>query len=430
MEFCAICGGPLRARSMRRDLPWELRLRWQTKVVLLHDPAREFETLEEHYRGGKRKEAPRLDFRRGPGLEIQKTRAAFMPGGRFRLEGSTLGTPHAEFAGPEVEANEHPGRDEGLEWTQLPYYIAAHEACVEIAERVAACPRSGVRVRSLCTVWKVLRMRFEARDIEVMADPNPDADAARYLLMEHGYYLPFQFHDGGSLWASGHPRHWCMSDPIYPLDSTDAILSNLKPCGPEHQSPEISSFQQRFTTLPRELQDHVVSFLETAEPLPSRCTRLLPHEHWKHMLVSGRHLPFLWDVDIAAVERYCSSADDNAGTRPDWELLVRSLSQRLVRRGAQDDAVSMGLEENYYDRGDVPNGLRNRRRIWQLVEEMYVGDVLPVARVRGWAAPPPPPTMPRYWDEDGEPVYPVIRVLGLADSYSEMVWNRSPRRKD
>ncbi|RYP77633.1 hypothetical protein DL771_001001 [Monosporascus sp. 5C6A] len=415
MRFCAICGELLRASTRGEDLLWEPGLRWQTKVVLLHDPAREFETLEEHYRGGKWKEAPRLDFRRDQGLEIQKTRAACTREGRFLLEGSTPGTPHAEFSGPEVEANEHPGRDEGLEWTQAPYYIAAHEACVEIAERVAARPRSGVRVRSLYTVWKVLRMRFEARDIEVMSDPDPDADAARYVLMEHGYYMQLQFEDGDSLWASSDPGHCCTGDRKYPPDSTDAILNILKSCAPEHQSPEISDFQKQFTALPQELQDHVISYLETAEPLPSRCTRLLPQEHWKHMLVSGRHLPFLWDLDIAAVERYCASADDNAGTAPDWELLVRSLSQRLVRRGVQEGGVSIGPEANCYSRGGFPNRLRNRRRIWQLVEEMFVGDVLPVARVRGWAPPPPPLMMPRYWDEDGQPVYPVVRVLGLAD---------------
>ncbi|RYP17464.1 hypothetical protein DL765_004510 [Monosporascus sp. GIB2] len=414
MRCCAICGGPLRPLTNGGGLLWLPGQRWQTKVVLLHDPAREFETLEEHYRGGKRKEAPRLDFRRDPGLEIQKTRAACTRVGRYWLERSTPGTPHAEFAGPEVGANEHPGRDERLEWTD-PYYIAAHEACVEIAERVAVRPRSGVRVSSLCTVWKVLRMRFEARDIEVMADPAPDPDPARYVLMEHGYYMPLQFDEGNFVWASSDLRHWCVADPEYCPDLTDAILNNLKPCAFEHQSSEVSGFQQRFTALPQELQDHVISFLETAEPLPSRCTRLLPQEHWKHMLISGRHLPFLWDVDIAAVERYRAPADDNAGTVPDWELLVRSLSQRLVRHGAREDGVFMGLEANCYSRREVPNGLCNRRRIWQLVEEMFVGDVLPVARARGWAHPQPPPMMPRYWDEDGEPVYPVVRVLGLVD---------------
>ncbi|RYP57168.1 hypothetical protein DL769_009650 [Monosporascus sp. CRB-8-3] len=406
MRYCAICGNPLLARTMGGGLLQEPGLRWLTRVVLLHDPAREFETLEEHYRGGKRKDAPRLDFRRDPGLEIQKTRAACTREDRFLLEGTTPDAPHAESAGPEVEANEHPGRDETLEWTQPPYYIAAHEACVEIAERVMARPRSGVRVRSLCTVWKVLRMRFEARDIEVMAHPNPDADATKDVLMEHVYYMPLQFEEGDFLWASSRLIHWCMGDPKYSPDSTNAILNILKPCVPEHPSPEIRDFRHRFTALPQELQDHVVSLLETAEPLPNRCTRLLPQEHWKHMLVSGRHLPFLWDVDIAAVERYCTPADDNAGMAPDWELLVRSLSQRLAHGTFEE------REANCYTSGDVPNGLLSRRRIWQLVEEMFVGDVLPVAR--GRPSPQPPPMMPRYWDEDGEPVYPVVRVPGLA----------------
>lgn len=63
-----------------------------------------------------------------------------------------------------------------------------------------------------------------------------------------------------------------------------------------------------------------------------------------------------------------------------------------------------------YDRLRVPNGLRNRRRIWQLVEGMFVGDVLPVAR-----GGRPQPTMPKYWDEDGEPVYPILRVPSIVD---------------
>lgn len=72
--FCAICGGLIRHKQRWPVLAPELR--WQTKVVLLYDPALEFETLEHHYHAGKLKDAPRLDFRReGPDQDIQKVRA-------------------------------------------------------------------------------------------------------------------------------------------------------------------------------------------------------------------------------------------------------------------------------------------------------------------------------------------------------------------
>ena len=240
-----------------------------------------------------------------------------------------------------------------------------------------------------------------------------------------------------------------MADPTSSLGLTRAVLDRLQPVAePTPPPPAVVDFQDRFRALPQELQDHVVSFLWGRDPLPMHCTRLLPQEHWGQLLADGRTLSFLWDLDADMVGSYlrrrcvdgedrmgkgknnndnkreCVAENENRGSggvevELDFEHLVRMLSQPASR--GPRDADESGLNGEYdgereaepYD--GLPDGLRNRRRIWQLVEEMFVGDVLPVARRRGWAPPPPPPTMPRYWHEDGRPAHPVIRVLGIME---------------
>ncbi len=223
--YCAICAGILRTPTAGGGRPWAPELRWQARVVLVHDPAREFETLEEHYHAGKRKDAPRLDFRLVPGADqdIRMTRAICSDRGdgyHFLLE-RVAATPDdgddgpsrgSEFAGPGVRANSHQGRDRHGAWEPTPYYVATHEACVGIAVRVAARPRAGVRVRSLRAHWKVLRMRFDACDNEVMAGGDPaGSSTAGYVPIRHGYYLPGRT---AARWPIGHGasyEHWVRS---------------------------------------------------------------------------------------------------------------------------------------------------------------------------------------------------------------------------
>lgn len=65
-------------------------------------------------------------------------------------------------------------------------------------------------------------------------------------------------------------------------------------------------------------------------------------------------LPWLWDLDIEAVFAKESSRE---GVIWDWEMLVRQLSQVTAFEPGNP------LE-------DVHPGLRNRRRIWRIVEDM------------------------------------------------------------
>lgn len=193
-----------------------------------------------------------------------------------------------------------------------------------------------------------------------------------------------------------------MVDPTHVPDLTDIRLGHLVAHEERYIKDRIQDFHKRFLALPQELQDHITSFLDTTTPLPNHLTRLLPGEYWRHILVYGRQLPFLWDLDVAAIEK----ADPNR----DWEHLVRVLSLPFER--CYDGSPPILARVYTYHDLNVSDRLRNRRRIWQLVEEMFVGDVLPVSK-RPWDPALSPPTMPRYWDEYGEPVYPIVRVPGI-----------------
>jgi hypothetical protein len=86
------------------------------------------------------------------------------------------------------------------------------------------------------------------------------------------------------------------------------------------------------------------------------------------MLFSRQILPWLWDLDIFALKSHPLAPD--TGDIPiyeaedfwDWELLVRTLAQVEVFEPGS-------LLEH------APLRLRNRRRIWRLLEEAEDGDI-------------------------------------------------------
>lgn len=147
------------------------------------------------------------------------------------------------------------------------------------------------------------------------------------------------------------------------------------------------------------------------------------------LLHSPRLLPFLWDLDAAAIDEITPSY-----TLPlDWELLARTPSQPVVRHADEyQHDPSTEVATHCYDWLYVPNGLRNWRRIWQLVEEIGVRDVLPRAWPYRQLVPDqdepreprePLPAWPRYWDEDGEPMHPISRMLCVIQD--EAVWMKT-----
>lgn len=113
---------------------------------------------------------------------------------------------------------------------------------------------------------------------------------------------------------------------------------------------------------------------------------------------AGGILPWLWDIEPERVlAKAAQPCPGDSGSEWNWELLVRKLSRRvdggtrpelfefldqylehITSRGMHDEDC-WGYSGFYNDLKYVPKGLHNRRRIWQLLGEMFVGDQLPQA---------------------------------------------------
>lgn len=148
-----------------------------------------------------------------------------------------------------------------------------------------------------------------------------------------------------------------LEEPIEIPSLTERLLSCLEP-------RHVGGFQS--TTCPRtsrayildgmplEIIDIIISYLQPSNDLPPQCTYMMAPLYWRRALVDSMALPWLWDLDIEAVFAKESSRE---GVIWDWEMLFRQLSQVTAFEPGNP------LE-------DVNQGLRNRRRIWRIVEDM------------------------------------------------------------
>ncbi|KAI2471117.1 hypothetical protein F4781DRAFT_388132 [Annulohypoxylon bovei var. microspora] len=402
---CAICGDAILTPTSKLSSAEK----WQTEAVLLSDPDWEFEQLEEHYRGGKTKNVERLDIPTTRG--IRKDRARVIKKDRLQII-ATDGGGDTSDQQEEVKSNRSRGRMENGDLVVTPYYIATHGACLEVAETAMRRSPHDIAVRDLRTLWKVLRMRFKVDDSYLIGTTVDFVASPRRIQLPHGYYMPFRpapvfLGSSPNEGISQKAERWEAAYPLHVPDVTSAVLENLKSLPPATAAiPEAVSFQKRFLALPPELRDHVCSFLASRNGMPGVCNGLLPQWVWREVLLRGECLPFLRDLDIAVARAFCAQWNRDHGNRePNWELLVRKLSQEAWSIW---DAESSSLK--------VPNGLRNRRRIWQLVEEMFVGDLVPVKRVTPMHSDHV--AVPRYWDERGGLMHPVVKVrVGFRDKF-------------
>lgn len=112
--------------------------------------------------------------------------------------------------------------------------------------------------------------------------------------------------------------------------------------------------------------DKIITQFSNLENPPLAPERSIPPSAWREMLFSARVLPWLWDLDSTVLKSMPPDSDGqvekyDANGVWDWELLVRQLAQ-----------VEVFQEGNLM--ANVQLGLRNRRRIWRVLEAVRMVD--------------------------------------------------------
>ncbi|CEI39698.1 unnamed protein product [Fusarium venenatum] len=128
-------------------------------------------------------------------------------------------------------------------------------------------------------------------------------------------------------------------------------------------------FQNNLFNLPQELLEEITEYLRYGST-DLQPTYLLSRSFWKQLFIK---LPFLWDLDVQQVQQFPYSPIE-AGKEWDWEHLVRQIMarpvkfQRPIYSGCHDFSLKLW---DYGQVGlDMPLGMTNRRRMWQILEDM------------------------------------------------------------
>ena len=245
-----------------------------------------------------------------------------------------------------------------------PLYIPCHTKCVSIAKRAMAAQQAALHGsvdESMRHLWRVLKSRFEKASEDKFgpicniyrAQPYGEIWRFQDLVWQPGENDPelrFESMVNISLRlfdidGTDFSQHF-EADPEEVPDTTKSILSHLQ---------TLSAAQHQASSSDR-------SQLPLYRELSLECTFQSPPSAWREALAHG-YLPWLWDLEPDAIAH--KEACKSPGKEWNWELFVRQLAQ-------------VNLHEPRAVLEDLPMGLRNRRRIWRLVEDILSQEVIDV----------------------------------------------------
>ncbi|KKY22113.1 hypothetical protein UCDDS831_g03950 [Diplodia seriata] len=244
------------------------------------------------------------------------------------------------------------------------YYIPVHNYCLSLTKRILASGRG--RTCNVRQLWKVLRTRCLSSAASGRTEPLATIDAP------NDYHLPPRDADAEGESGDDHLPYWCAADAWDIPDLTSGVLAQMAPSTPslDDGDPQAADFRARFERLPQEMKDHILSFVFAEQHFPPDCTRLIPQTAWMDLLMQGQIVPYLWDLRRDEVEKKVAEGRDR-GIEWDFELLVR----RLCQSQSMADGAPLS---------SMPCGLRNRQRIWKLVEDIIAHIILALqAQPRG-----------------------------------------------
>ncbi|RBA20821.1 hypothetical protein FPRO05_08268 [Fusarium proliferatum] len=249
--------------------------------------------------------------------------------------------PHATY-----ELNKR--SDKPSEWEGI-MFVGLHAACEDLANRV------------MKKSYKARLSHFTPKVPENKPGLPFSVGLGRYFVPSRSIQLYGYYEDS-----------WWNEDPVSIPNLTTLLIANLKPeKDVSGKLPKtLTGFQKRLECLPRELKDLIYSFLHR-DHLPLDCTYIMPQSMWKQVFFQ---VPFLWDLDEKEIHDKTSAGDFNVQNW-DWEKITRQVvTPPEIPR--QDSIGGGGGAWSFHKVGlNVPGGFTNRRRIWQILEEMYPNDV-------------------------------------------------------
>ncbi|KAL8941407.1 MAG: hypothetical protein Q9216_002252 [Gyalolechia sp. 2 TL-2023] len=246
-----------------------------------------------------------------------------------------------------------------------------HAACVRLMARTFA-QNANRYVNSVGDLYRALETQCWAETAYIGPRRNVFHEVYGIVAMRwsHGYF------GAGSeqrVMASSSARRGFVGSSRFDADPeevpglTEYILSQLQPLStsssssPPTKEKEATSLSSRIAALPQELQDMIPPQIswpmeDNPDPRPTRCGT---PEFWMHALMTGKAVPWLWDLnqDMCMVKHHFRKPNESKDNDWDWELMVRQLSQV--------DVFDLGRLM-----GRAPGGLRNRRRIWRCCREL------------------------------------------------------------
>ncbi|KAM0270078.1 hypothetical protein ACHAPA_003592 [Fusarium lateritium] len=250
-------------------------------------------------------------------------------------------------------------------------YMGIHAACEDLANRAMKGP-SNANISSTSDLWFTLERRCASyleqrlRERPPPTDMNyvppiPNNSPGQPLSVGFGhYYVPvYCIEQWGDEWEG-----WWDDDPIEIPDLTSTLLSNL-------ERLDDNSAQPSTEVSPEQIKDYVKSFSRDPNSF-LKDDNNIPQSVYKELFFQ---IPFLWDLDVEAVNNKTGS---EAGDSEQWNWKRLTKQVMSSPHSPPPNAASYRDEGvwSYDDVGlDVPGGLSNRRRIWQILEDMSPNDV-------------------------------------------------------
>ena len=125
--------------------------------------------------------------------------------------------------------------------------------------------------------------------------------------------------------------------------------------------------------LPREILDMICSYVLASDIMALHRTSQnlfekvpLNNAFWRTRLDDGTLLPYIWDLDTKSIEeRHLESNLTSNGTNWDWRGIAKILATGNFPASPQGQELD-----------DVPLGLWNRSRIWNIVQEAFEKQIL------------------------------------------------------